>query len=216
MGIVQLPVKPVGQEGILPATKFMVTTDLASTIQAPGYLNSSNLEGTSVSQGDIIEILYNYNVAANSGITGFFFVSYVSNLIKLNKVSSNTVWTDLTITAAQLATAGKVIVQYAVPGQLMVVRNLIVVLSTGLSGGGGDRLLALTDGTSVYNSTGITAALLGTPINTVWGGTGNPLPAIAMNTATVAGANLYFQYAGGTTDFTTGSVKVSVLVERIG
>ena len=119
MGIVQLPVKPVGQEGILPATKFMVTTDLASTIQAPGYLNSSNLEGTSVSQGDIIEILYNYNVAANSGITGFFFVSYVSNLIKLNKVSSNTVWTDLTITAAELATAGKVIVQYAVPGQLM-------------------------------------------------------------------------------------------------
>ena len=88
--------------------------------------------------------------------------------------------------------------------------------AAGLSGGGGDRLLAISDATTVYNNAGITAALLGTPINTLWGGTGNPVAGtVALDTSTAAGANLYLQYSGGTADYTTGQIVVSVLVQRV-
>ncbi len=124
---------------------------------------------------------------------------------------------EIALTAASLATAGQITIQAAVTGAQFRVRDVKVNYSaSGLSGGGGDRLVRITDGTTVYNNAGITAALLGTPVNTVWGGTGNPLPGtVAMNTATAAGAKLYAVYAGGTADFTTGTVNITVALERV-
>lgn len=131
--------------------------------------------------------------------------------------ASDLIWFDVTAGFAALASAGKVNVVVSSGSKQYKVRNVLMNYgAAGLSGGGGDRLLVLTDGTTVYNNAGITAALLGTPINTVWGGTGNPLPGtVAMNTSTAAGANLYLQYSGGTTDYTAGSVTVSVLLQRV-
>lgn len=147
---------------------------------------------------------------------------FASNTVALSTVTSpdaqsDLIWYDVTASAAALATAGKVNVQVSSGSKQYKVRDVKMNYSAaGLSGGGGDRLLALTDGTTVYNNAGITAALLGTPINTVWGGTGNPVAGtVAQNTSTAAGANLYLQYSGGTTDYTTGSVVVSVLVQRV-
>lgn len=123
-----------------------------------------------------------------------------------------------TITAAELASAGHVTLFPAVTSttQYRVLDIKVSYSAAGLSGGGGDRLLAITDGTTVYNNAGITAALLGTPVNTVWGGTGNPLPGnVAISTPTAAGMPLYAAYTGGATDYSTGSITIVVTVEKI-
>jgi hypothetical protein len=173
-------------------------------VVSPGGLTSGNLLKTSDTHGTL----------ADSGIVA---TSVATSTITNPDPSSDLIWYDVTCTAAALATAGKVNIQVSSGSKQYKVRNVLVnYAAAGLSGGGGDRLLAITDGTTVYNNAGITAALLGTPINTVWGGTGNPLPGtVAMNTPSVAGANIYAQYSGGTTDYTTGSVIISVLVQRV-
>lgn len=121
----------------------------------------------------------------------------------------------VTATAATLLSAGKVSVQVAPSGtSQFVVLGMRVIKSTGISGGGGDRLVALTDGTIVFNGTGITAALAGTPITTRPGGTGNPDIATSVAPLSTAGAPIYLQYTGGTTDFTTGSFIVEVTLAQ--
>lgn len=120
-----------------------------------------------------------------------------------------------TLTAAQLASAGKVNIQvHSSASSQYYVNDIKVLKSTGLSGGSGDRLLAVTDGTLSFNNAGVTAAVLGTPIFTLWGGTGNPIAAGTSDIST-AGADVYFQYAGGTTDYTTGSVMVAVTIVQV-
>lgn len=116
---------------------------------------------------------------------------------------------------AALAAAGKVIVQAhtSATSQFIVV-NVQVMKSTGLSGNGGDRLLSLSDGTIVFNNAGITAAVLGTPVFTVWGGTGNPVNVGASSIST-AGADIYLQYAGGTADYNTGTVTILVTLAQV-
>lgn len=130
---------------------------------------------------------------------------------------SDLIWNDVTCSFSVLASTGQVAVQLSSGSKRYIVRDIRVNYSaSGLSGGGGDRLLVVTDGTTTWNSTGITAALLGTPVNTLWGGTGNPVAgAVAMDTASVAGVTLRAQYAGGTTDYTAGSVVISVLTQRV-
>lgn len=171
---------------------------------SPGSMTIGHL----LSAGDANGTLADSGVAATS-----VAISSITN----PDASSDLIWHDVTCSAAALATAGKVNIQVSSGSKQYVVRNILVNYgAAGLSGGGGDRLLAVSDGTTVYNNAGITAALLGTPINTVWGGTGNPLPGtVAMDTPSVAGANIFAQYAGGTTDYTTGSVVISVLVQRV-
>lgn len=120
-----------------------------------------------------------------------------------------------TLTFTQLASAGKVNIQVHPSGTSQYfIQDIKVLTSTGLSGGGGNRLLAVTDGTLVWNNAGITAALLGTPIFTLWGGTGNPI-AVSTSQVSTAGADIYFQYTGGTTDYTAGSVQIAVTYVKV-
>lgn len=151
---------------------------------------------------------------ADSGIAA---TSVATSAITSPDPSSNLIWHDVTCSAAALASAGTVVIQASSGAKQYAVRDIKVNYgASGLSGGGGDRLLSITDGTTVYNDTGITAALLGTPVNTVWGGSGNPLPGtVAMDTPTAAGASLVAQYIGGAADYAAGSVVISVLVERV-
>lgn len=176
-----------------------------------------------VSEGNVTLPVVSGNVAQFNGTTGLIQDSGIAAVnLALSSLSSpdaqsDLIWYDVTCSAAALATAGKVNIQVSSGTKRYKLRDVKVNYgASGLSGGGGDRLLAISDATTVYNNAGITAALLGTPINTVWGGTGNPVAGtVAQNTSTVAGANLYFQYSGGTTDYTTGSVVISVLVQRV-
>ena len=83
-------------------------------------------------------------------------------------------------------------------------------------GGPGDRDLAITDGTNVY--TVIPAATLEAigGSNGLWGSTVAPLPtAINLNQSSVAGTNLYAQYSGGTADYTSGSLIITLQYSRV-
>lgn len=161
----------------------------ANFLLAPAALVSGNLNQSSGTAG----------LVADSGIAAIN--------VSMTKV--------FTLTEAQLASAGKVNIQVHPSGTSQYfIQDVKVLKSTGLSGGGGDRLLAITDGTLVFNNAGITAALLGTPIFTLWGGTGNPISNSASDIST-AGADIYFQYTGGTTDYTTGSVQVAVTYVKV-
>lgn len=125
--------------------------------------------------------------------------------------------TQVFATSASLASAGHVVIQDGFGTARFAVRDVKMVYSaSGLSGGGGNRLLKITDGTNDFNASGITAALLGTPVNTVWGGSGNPLPStLDINTYSVAGNDIYLVYSGGTTDFASGQISVLVTLERV-
>jgi hypothetical protein len=129
-----------------------------------------------------------------------------------NKVFVKTI----TATAAALATSGHVAVMAAPSGtsQFKILNIRVMYAAAGLSGGGGDRLLTLTDGTIVFNQAGITAALLGTPIWTLWGGTGNPIPA-TVSTISTAGAEIYLVYSGGAADYTTGQIVIEVELAQV-
>lgn len=192
---------------------YFSCTDSLATIQSAGYLNN-NLNAEQISQ---INPQDAFDVSYSGGFVRLY-PSISGGIVTLSIIASGLAWVDVVAGEAALASAGKVNVQVAPSTTAQYIpRDLRVNYSSaGLSGSSGNRLLALTDGTTVWNNAGITAALLGTPVNTLWGGSGNPVPGnVAMNTASVAGANIYFQYAGGTTDYSAGSVSLSVLLQRV-
>jgi hypothetical protein len=83
MGIIQIQPVNVGEVGVLPATVKMTTTDNLATITAAGYLNGANLMGISIGPTTILQVLYSYNIATNSGTYGEFTVSISSNVLTL-------------------------------------------------------------------------------------------------------------------------------------
>lgn len=128
--------------------------------------------------------------------------------------ASNLVTFDTQVTALNLA-AGQVFPLYVASDFAQYrVRSLQVNRGgTNFSGGGGDRLAEITDGTTSYSV--IPAASLQTLANTQWGAAGLPNPAsAAINTETFVGANLSIRYSGGTADYTAGTFTVSGVLEK--
>ncbi len=173
-------------------------------VTSPGSLTSGHVAKFNDANGTMADAGY---AAANVQLSALSNPDNISDLI----------WVDVPLPAASLAAAGTVTIQASSGSKQYKVRNVLMNYSaSGLTGGGGDRLVQITDGTTVYNNAGITAALLGTPVNTVWGGSGNPIPGtVAMNTSTAAGVSLVAKYAGGTADYASGTVTISVLVQRV-
>lgn len=199
---------------ILPVTSghFANFSGTSGAIKDDGYL-PSNAALTRVVMQSGASVAGNapkYNDITGTIIDSGIAFSALSQ--QLSTVSNNHVtFTQVfTLTFTQLASAGKVnIVTHPSATATFFIQDVKVLKSTGLSGGGGDRLLAISDGTTVFNNAGITAAVLGTPVFTLWGGTGNPIPNGATDIS-AAGADIYFQYTGGTTDYTAGSVMIAV------
>lgn len=123
---------------------------------------------------------------------------------------------DITCGFAALASAGSVTLITSSGSKQYKLRALWINSGgTNFSGGGGDRLGQVTDGTTVYSV--VPATNMQTLINAGWG-MSTPLPfpaAAAINTSTAAGVNLVFKYSGGTTDYTAGSIVVSGIVQRV-
>lgn len=192
-----------------PATAANGSLILAAINNSGGF--NTTISNSNIGQSTVYSLpdpgAATANILVNAG-------SQVGNL-KLNGAFVSQAYCQ-TILAASLATAGKVNVWVApsVTAQIAIL-DIKVFKSTGLSGGGGDRLLSLTDGTLVFNNTGITAALLGTPVFTQWGGTGNPVTSATEVNVSTAGANVYLQYISGATDYTTGSVIVAVTYAQV-
>lgn len=154
-----------------------------------------------------------YTVPDIGAATGFLDLSLSAS----SSTAPDVIVRYITAGQAALASAGKVVVQpHTSATSQFAILGMRVIKSTGLSGNSGDRLLGLSDGTIVYNSTGVTAALLGTPITTRPAGTGNPDCATSVNpTASTAGADIFVQYTGGTTDYNAGSVLVEVTLAQV-
>lgn len=130
-------------------------------------------------------------------------------------VGSNLIAFDITVDQANLASGGSVILIASGAGKRYKIRELYLNSGgTNFAGGGGDRLGQVTDGTTVYSV--IPAATMQSLVNARWGTTEVPYPAAAaINASTVAAANLVFSYSGGATDYTTGSLVMSGVVERV-
>jgi len=217
---------PVSAGTVFGGSMWTVVEPLPAAIGNPITSGANNINFTTITAAGsslYLQVANNLSdlASASSAVTNLGF-SQAANKYAFTSFASpdaisDLVWQDVALTAAALATGGSVTIQASSGSKQYKVRNVIVNYSaSGFSGGGGDRLVQITDGTTVYNNAGITAALLGTPVNTIWGGTGNPLAGtVAMNTSTAAGAALVAKYAGGTTDYSTGTVNVSVLVQRV-
>lgn len=215
MGIRQITTGFAGEVGVNPRLVRIVTTDAYADIIAPNYLNNAAVrEGFNFLPSDIIFMHYgNLNGLFSPIITG----AGTGTTITLQPlVQNNQFYVDVTVGFAAIASAASVVLVNSVGTQQYRVRNLMINDGgTNFSGGGGDRLGQITDGTTVYSV--IPAANLQTLTNNLWG-VSTPLPfppTAAANTPTVAGADLVFKYSGGTTDYTAGSIVVTALVERI-
>ncbi len=196
------------------------TVDNLATITASGYMTDLGNNGV-VKVNDILEVSYSDTTvlpAQPNGTYGVFIVTKVStdfNLLAypttgLLTMTNNTV----TVTEAALAAAGNVPLIVSATGQQFRLQDILLNSGgTNFSGGGGDRLLSITDGTTVYSV--IPAASLQTLANARWGSVAVPYPASApINRLTVAGQNLRAIYSGGTADYTAGSLSLTIVYDR--
>ena len=118
-------------------------------------------------------------------------------------------------TAAALDEGGNAVVQEAQAGERYRVREIFLVGGGTNFAAGGNRTIVLTDGTTVY-TTIANADIEAAPANSLrWCDAKVPCPTSVVSTATVAGASLRFEYAGGTTDHSTGSISFIVGVSKI-
>lgn len=123
---------------------------------------------------------------------------------------------EITAGFAALAAAGTVpIFTPENATQRVKVRDMMLIGGgTNFSGGGGDRTIVITDGTTTFGT--IAAALAQSLATTRWGGTNFSFgSAAAPNTAHVAGQNLRLAYAGGAADYTAGSLVLVVSYELV-
>lgn len=125
-------------------------------------------------------------------------------------------WVDVTVTAALLDAAGSVNVIAGVTGDQYKVRNIRIVGGGTNFGAGGDRLINLTDGITVW-TTIANADIEVAPATTLeWGNAKVPFLTGTSDTASASAAAIRFQYSGGTTDHGgVGSIKFSVGLEKV-
>lgn len=175
----------------------------ANILQTATALVSGNIVTASGILGKVVDGAIATNKVLTSGIT-------------TPDVGANLVTFSVVCGFANLNSGGSVVlIASSGSKQYRLISLFINKVGTNFSGGGGDRLGQVTDGTSVYSV--IPATNMQTLLNAGWGmSTPLPFPAsVSINTLTVAGANLSFKYSGGTTDYTSGSVTISGMAERV-
>lgn len=128
-------------------------------------------------------------------------------------------WVDVAVTAAKLDAAGNVPVftpALQASTARYKVRNIRLVGGGVSYGAGGDRLISLTDGTTIW-TTIANADVEAAPAATLdWGNAKVPFLTGTSDTLSVAKQAIRFQYSGGTTDHGgVGSIKFSVCLEKI-
>ncbi len=123
---------------------------------------------------------------------------------------------ETTVGQAGLASAGTVTLLDALDAEQWKIREIYLSgAGTNFSGGGGDRLLTISDGTSIW--TVIPAATLQSLAVARWGDAGTPFPATAshLTAASAAGTDITAAYSGGATDYTAGALTLVLVAERV-
>lgn len=197
------------------------TSGAAGTVRSyPSAATTGYLGLTGVANsGDYAVVLSNrahgqattYSIADVGAATGS-----ILNTAVAADPASNLIRRDITVAYTDLATAGSKVLYASSGSKQYKLRHIQIngVGGTDFSGGGGDRLLSITDNTSVYAL--VPAASLQTLVNSKWGDAACPAPAsTGWQTSTAAGASLVAKYSGGSADYTAGSVVISIELERV-
>lgn len=179
---------------------------------------SSNSESTvasvhgSITSGNLASYNDTSGTVNDSGIAA---VNVLQSSLSSPDTAADIIYQDVVVGQAALATAGHVTLQASSGSKQYKIRGIAVnKTGTNFSGGGGDRNLSITDGTSVW--TIATAALIQSLANTRWGDSALPVPAsVSFNTSSVAGTTIYAAYSGGTTDYTAGSLTLTLQLQRV-
>jgi hypothetical protein len=125
-------------------------------------------------------------------------------------------WVDVTVTAALLDSAGTAPVIAGVAGDQYKIRNVILVGGGTSFGAGGDRLISLTDGTTVWTTIANADIESAPSASLMWGNAKVPFLTGTSDTASASAAAIRFEYSGGTTDHSgTGSIKFAVLLQKV-
>ena len=214
------------------------TTDAIGTVTGASYFSDAAQKGLGL--GDIIWVIktdgptfYAGQVSAVSataatmvdtattaasavnGTTGTFTTVNAGTIQGDSVTLSQLKWVDVTVTAALLDAAGNVAVIAGVAGDQYKIRNVRLVGGGTNFGGGGDRLISLTDGTTVW-TTIANADIESAPAATLdWGNAKVPFLTGTSDIASASAAAIRFQYSGGAADHTTGSIKFSVCIEKV-
>lgn len=170
-------------------------------------VNGAAITGNILKSSDSNGTISDGGVAANEVLT--------SSIVSPD-VSGNFIPFSVTCGFSALGSAGTItLINSSGSKQYRLINLYINKVGTNFSGGGGDRLGQVTDGTTVYSL--IPATNMQTLVNAGWGiSTPLPFPAsVSINTLTAPGAHLLFSYSGGSADYTAGSIVVSGLVQRI-
>lgn len=123
---------------------------------------------------------------------------------------------ETTIDHTDLASAASSILIDANSSERWKIRELFLSGGgTNFSGGGGDRLLTVSDGAATY--TVIPAATLQSLAAARWGDTGVPFPTTPadLTLASAAGTDVTAAYSGGATDYTAGELTFMITAERV-
>lgn len=216
MTIKNVDVNIIGQTGVNPGVVYLETNNTLAEVQASGFLNGVvRKDNFNLNDRQVVAVLVKSSDNATASSVYWMRVAKVGDNYNL-RPDNAFVSFDVTVGQAALASGGSVVLYKALEGEQYRVRELFLNSGgTNFSGGGGDRLLGISDGTTVYSV--IPAANIQTLANRHWGeGSTFPFPAsAAMNTLTVAGADLVALYSGGATDYTAGSLVLSGVLERI-
>ncbi|KKK74365.1 hypothetical protein LCGC14_2884480, partial [marine sediment metagenome] len=116
---------------------------------------------------------------------------------------------------ADVASAASKILLDAAAGETWKILDIVLSADgTDFSGGGGDRLLSITDGTSIWSV--IPAATLQSLAVARWGDAGMPDPATASHlfAESASGTDIVAEYSGGSADYTAGSLTLRITAYR--
>lgn len=123
---------------------------------------------------------------------------------------------EVAVSHSDLASAGTKALINAQPNEEWKIIEIWLAGGTDFNAGG-DRSLEITDGTTIYATVTETQLKATASTGARWGDTGIPFPTTASDKiqATGVSQNLIAQYSGGTTDYTSGTVNIEVLAQRV-
>ena len=165
---------------------------------------TGEIVGTRIKGG--VEKLFLSSEAAGAGATGAKVAGVLMSSLK---------WVDVTVTAAQLASGGAVNVLAGAAGASYKIRNIRLVGGGTSFAAAGDRLLSLTDGTTVWTTIANVDLETAPSVTLDWGNAKVPFLTNKSDVASVPGQATRFAYSGGTVDHATGSMKFSVCLEKV-
>lgn len=208
-------------DGFRVAIKKIDSSSNLVTISPNGsdFIDGSNTSFVLSGQNDYIELTCDgtqwFKSTHNTYTQNINIIGSTTSIITDGVTLTKRVVTETLSTFTSLSSAGKSLLVPSSGIQQFKIRDITIGRSLGLSGGGGDRLLAITDGTNIWSI--ITTTLVQNPVLTRWGTTNIPGPVSAYVevSPTQPGASLYAQYSGGTTDYTTGNIELIVTVDKV-